>query len=106
MLRHRPQLSFRFLPFPTFLRCGSGLRIGRGARTRIPEGTRIVGETIPAFPPRRVAHSITSSALACRASGTVTPSALAVLRLMTNSNFAGCCTGNSAGGSPFKMRLT
>src|SRR5580765_4412793 len=42
-------------------------------------------------------HSITSSAAACRVRGTVRPSALAVLRLMTNSNLVGCTTGRSAG---------
>ena len=44
-----PQFSFRFLPLPAFLRAVHGLRTGRGARTRLPEGTRIVGQTIPAF---------------------------------------------------------
>src|SRR5207247_1372495 len=37
-------------------------------------------------------HSITSSAVICSVSGTSRPSALAVLRLMTNWNFVGCCT--------------
>src|SRR5262245_28514613 len=35
-------------------------------------------------------HSITSSATASSLSGTVRPSALAVLRLMTKSNLVGC----------------
>ena len=51
-------------------------------------------------------HSITSSALASRDGGTVRPSALAVFRLMVNSNFVGCTTGSSAGVSPFKIRPT
>src|SRR6266849_2997345 len=38
-------------------------------------------------------HSITSSARATRAGGTVTPMALAVLRLITRSNLNGCSTG-------------
>jgi hypothetical protein len=38
-------------------------------------------------------YSITLSARANRASGTVTPIALAVLRLITSSNFVGCSTG-------------
>src|SRR5262245_10095186 len=42
-------------------------------------------------------HSITSSARTSRAVGTVRPSALAVVRLMTSSNFVGCSTGISAG---------
>src|SRR5262245_25140801 len=49
-------------------------------------------------------HSITSLACASRLGGTVTPIALAVGRLMTNSNWVGCMTGRSAGFSPFKMR--
>src|SRR6476661_2865298 len=51
-------------------------------------------------------HSITSSALASRDGGTVMPSALAVFRLMVNSNFVGCTTGSSAGVSPFRIRPT
>src|SRR5262249_9208754 len=49
-------------------------------------------------------HSITSSARPSNTSGIVKPSALAVLRLMTNSNFVGCCTGRSAAFSPLRMR--
>src|SRR5262249_25169317 len=37
-------------------------------------------------PLHRCNHSITSSALACNVSGTVRPSALAVLRLITSAN--------------------
>src|SRR5262245_56244621 len=49
-------------------------------------------------------HSITSSARASSLSGTFRPSTLAVLRLMTSSNFIGCATGRSAGFSPLRMR--
>src|SRR5262245_42298670 len=49
-------------------------------------------------------HSITSSARASSGSGTVRPSALAVLRLMTSSSFVACWTGRSAGLSPLRMR--
>src|SRR5882762_1480984 len=45
-------------------------------------------------------HSITSSARASRLSGTVRPSAFAVLRLIASSYFVGLCTGRSAGRSP------
>jgi protocatechuate 3,4-dioxygenase beta subunit len=48
-------------------------------------------------------HSITSSASASTVSGTVRPSALAVLRLITNSNLVGCMTGRSAGFSPLRI---
>src|SRR5262245_16142174 len=53
-----------------------------------------------------VAYSITSSARASRVGGTVRPSALAVLRLITSSYLVGACTGRSAGFSPLRMRST
>jgi hypothetical protein len=49
-------------------------------------------------------HSITSSAVASNVGGMVNPSALAVLRLMTSSNFVGACTGRLAGFSPLRIR--
>jgi hypothetical protein len=55
-------------------------------------------------PQQRASYSITSSAVASRFGGTVSRSALAVLRLMTNWNFVGCCTGRSPGCSPLRMR--
>jgi hypothetical protein len=42
-------------------------------------------------------YSITSSAVASSSGGMLRPNALAVLRLITNSNFADCTTGRSAG---------
>src|SRR5262245_14639675 len=51
-------------------------------------------------------HSITSSARASSVSGTVSPSALAVLRLITSSYLVGACTGKSPGFSPLRMRST
>src|SRR5262245_7291929 len=51
-------------------------------------------------------HSITSSARASRLSGTLRPSAFAVLRLSTSSYLVGACTGRSAGFSPLRMRST
>src|SRR5262249_41686771 len=51
-------------------------------------------------------HSITSSARASSVGGTSRPSALAVLRLITSSNFVGACTGSSAGLTPPRMRST
>src|SRR5262249_33937794 len=51
-------------------------------------------------------HSITSSARASSVSGTVRPSALAVLRLITSSNLVGCWMGKSAGLAPLRMRST
>src|SRR5262249_10891797 len=52
---------------------------------------------------RRV-YSMISSARPDKDSGTVMPSALAVLRLMANSIFVTCCTGRSAGFSPLRIR--
>src|SRR5262245_56308312 len=45
-------------------------------------------------------HSITSSASASGFSGMVTPSALAIVRLMTKSNLVGCSIGRSDGFAP------
>src|SRR5262249_17839703 len=53
-----------------------------------------------------VGYSITSSASASNLSGISRPSALAVLRLITSSNFVGCSTGKSAGLEPFKILST
>src|ERR1700756_865523 len=49
-------------------------------------------------------HSITSSASASNLSGISRPSALAVLTLITSSNFVGNTTGRSPGFSPLRMR--
>src|SRR5262245_48216974 len=53
---------------------------------------------------RATLHSITSSASDSRLSEILTPSALAVLRLITVSNFVGCSTGRSAGFAPLRIR--
>ena len=52
------------------------------------------------------AYWITSSARSSRDGGIVIPSALAVLRLRTNSYFVGCSTGRSAGCAPFRILST
>src|SRR5262249_4763270 len=51
-------------------------------------------------------HSISSSASASSVGGTSRPSALAVLKLITNSYLVGACTGRSAGFAPLRMRST
>ena len=56
----------------------------------------------PRFPLRRP-YSITSSAIARMPGGMVRPSALAVLRFMTSSNFADCWTGKSPGLAPLRI---
>jgi hypothetical protein len=48
-------------------------------------------------------HSMTSSASDKRLSEIFTPSAFAVLRLITSSNFATCITGSSAGFSSLRI---
>src|SRR5262249_33034643 len=51
-------------------------------------------------------HSTTASAVAISATGTFSPSALAVLRLMASSNLVGCSTGRSLGLAPFRILST
>src|SRR5262249_39286947 len=53
---------------------------------------------------RAARHSITSSARASSVGGTSKRSALAVLRLITNSNLVGWLTGRSAGLAPLRTR--
>src|SRR5688572_32825356 len=53
-----------------------------------------------------VDHRITLSALANTCGGIVRPICLAVLRLMTSSNFVGCSTGRSAGLAPLRILST
>src|SRR6476659_3173897 len=53
---------------------------------------------------RSSVHSITSSAMASSPGGKLRPNALAVLRLITNSNLLDCMTGRSAGFSPLRIR--
>jgi hypothetical protein len=50
----------------------------------------------------RHAYWITPSAVASSVSGMVRPRALAVFRLMTNTNLVGCRTGRSPGLAPLK----
>jgi len=51
-------------------------------------------------------YSMISSTQERSEGGTVRPSALAFLRLMTNSNLVALCTGRSAGFSPLRVRST
>jgi hypothetical protein len=51
-------------------------------------------------------YSITSSARNRIDCGMVTPSAFAVFRLITSSNFVGCRTGMSAGLAPLRISTT
>jgi hypothetical protein len=49
-------------------------------------------------------QSITVSARRWNDGGIARPNALAVQALITNSNFAGCVIGRSAGLEPFRIR--
>ena len=70
-------------------------------RTRRKRPRRRTAEQRDELPPP---HSMTSSARATSVGGISRPSALAVLRLITRSNFTGCWTGKLAGFSPLRMR--
>ena len=84
------------------MRSGCCARATReGSREKRPR--RRAAKSCDELPP---VHSITSSAVANSVSGTARPSALAVLRLITNSNLVGCSTGRSAGLAPLRIRST
>src|SRR5262245_12994694 len=83
----RSNLAHGWLPF-------AAVSIRQQFGTQMPQG---------GHPPH---HSITSSAAACKVSGTVRPSAFAVLRLMTNSYLEACSTGRSAGLAPLRTLST
>src|SRR5262249_40369399 len=80
----RSNLAHGWLPF-------AAVSIRQQFGTQMPQG---------GHPPH---HSITSSASCWRRKGTSRPSALAVCRLMTNSNFVDCSTGRSAGLAPLRI---
>jgi hypothetical protein len=82
-------------------RCGQAVWLLRSRRER-PGRCRAAEQRDDRSP----VHSITSSASASSLSGTVRPSAFAVLRLITSSNLVGCTTGKSAGFSPLSTRPT
>ena len=71
-----------------------------------PRNVRFVPKADMSNCSKMAAYWITSSAVICMICGTVRPSTLAVLRLMTSSTFVGCCTGSSAGFSPLWIRST
>src|SRR5262245_46217544 len=74
------------------------------ARRRWPRRRRAADERYELTPLHFRGHSMTSSARPSSGSGTVSPSALAVFRLMISANFVSCWTGRSAGFSPLRMR--
>src|SRR5262245_60801534 len=72
------------------------------ARREWPRGRRAAEQRDEFAAP----HSITSSAVCRNGSGTVRPSAFAVLRLMTSSYLVGCWTGRSLALAPLRIRST
>src|SRR4029453_1841945 len=72
----------------------------------LPRIVPIVGGRQSWFRRAASGHWITSSARSSTDGGIVTPSALAVLRLMISSNFVGSSTGKSAGLAPLRIRST
>ncbi len=81
---------------------GAGARVKGRRRTLVSPQislTEICGRSLKA-------HRITSSARISTDWGIVRPRALAVFRLMTNSNLVGCSTGRSAGLAPLRILST
>src|SRR5262249_1774314 len=78
---------------------GGPLRRLLRARRERPRRRRAAKQRDELAPP----HSITSSARASSVGGTSRPSACAVIRLMTSSNFVGCSTGISPGFVPRRI---
>jgi hypothetical protein len=82
------------LALPLWLTCGSQVDVKIDSFDSID----------PSGMDRNRHHSITSSARPSSGSDTVSPSALAVLRLMIISTLVDCCTGSSPGFSPLRIR--
>ena len=81
-------------------------RAGAGGNAEVSDPAA-AGPALIRTPPRTKrppCYSITSSAVASSVVDISMPSAFAVLRLMTSSNLVACCTGRSAGFSPFRTR--
>jgi len=87
-------------------------RCKRQAAINVPAASRIAIAILTARRKRTAirsecgCYSMTSSARARIDGGTVRSSPLAVVRLTTSWKVVGCCTGRSAGLSPFKILPT
>jgi hypothetical protein len=93
---------------PPMSQLGQTRRLDRGPATSgLPRTTDFIRPARwSGWCQERKSHSITSSAVAISAAGTSRPSALAVLRLMTNSKLVGCSTGMSPGFVPRRILST
>src|SRR5262245_35842108 len=80
-------------------------RLLRAHRER-PHSRRAAEQRDELAPLHHCNHSITSSATKRKSRLIVSPSSLAVFRLMTNSNLVGCSTGKSAGLAPLRILST
>ena len=67
-------------------------------------GCPLCATSCHSHPSKQRPYSITSSATESKPDGSVSPSAFAVLTLITNSNLIDCITGSSDGFSPFRIR--
>jgi len=92
---------------PTWLLCSKFLRNRTGiiATQRFRDVPRTVLSICSKLWTKRT-YSITSSARASSAGGSVRPKALAVVRLTIKSNLVGCATGISPGLAPRKILST
>src|SRR5262245_6030660 len=80
--------------------------LGLRTRRHRPRNRRAAEQRYELAPLQLCSHSITSSAATSNLSGTVRPSAWAVLKLRVVSYLLGACTGRSAGLAPRRMRST
>jgi hypothetical protein len=99
ILSNRNQLTNRRVVFGLGTRTPSQRRLPAPLCLPNPHGGAFLFRNAKLAAP----HSITSSAMASSPGGIVRPSALAVLRLITNSNLVDWMTGRSAGFSPLRI---
>jgi hypothetical protein len=105
---HKPGKALSRHPFAGHMgscRAEPSYRRPMSALDRFTDSSR-TSRHVRKVPTAEIAHSITSSAKASSFAGISMPIVLAVLRLMTNSNFVGCKMGKSAGFAPFKILPT
>src|SRR4029077_895065 len=85
------------------LRMGNATRPAQAVVTRYVRSDRKLGRLPDSCSAAKTHHSISRFARMSNDGGTSSPSAFAVLMLITNSNFVGCSTGKSPGLAPLKI---